>query len=369
MIHVLVVILQVVGTHVHIAHHITVAQLSRTFTLRQAPVIKITTWYCRAVTEIGTGFPALCIGTEIMASIPYKCGTQRESLPGDYWHNGARPLRIERAAELHITHLEGGAVEFVTIGAAICCTPIYLLKTILIGLYTVEDKGIERIDRIALMITAQCRLATGRLMIELEYLVLVVGQRKVHGHSHLTAGARLENLSRELQFHTLVERLGIVGIERRPASSRVEVDLSQNVGTLLMIDIKGTSETVGEYGEIESQIPRGSLLPAQLVVRRGIERGLLFAMHIIGGDAGGEIRGIVGIDISRNTIAQTEFQHIKPCERLHERLVLRIPAGSYRPERTAAELRVGSEEVGFVHTIASAYGISAVIGIVGSGII
>ena len=96
-----------------------------------------------------------------------------------------------------------------------------------------------------------------------------------------------------------------------------------------MIDIEGTSETVGEYREIESQIPRGGLLPAQLVVRRGVQRSLLITMCFVGRNTGGKIGGIVGIDISRHTIAQAQLQHIKPCERLHERFVLRIPAGTY----------------------------------------
>ena len=41
-----------------------------------------------------------------------------------------------------------------------------------------------------------------------------------------------------------------------------------------------------------------------------------------------EIAGIVGVDIARDAIAETEFQHVDPSELLDKLFVVSVPAES-----------------------------------------
>ena len=135
----------------------------------------------------------------------------------------------------------------------------------------------------------------------------------------------MKNVGTQLQFHTFIQRLGIVGVETFPSCRWIEVDISQDIRTHLAIYIKGSRQAMLQYREIKTEVPRGSLLPTQLVVWWSIQCSFLLACDGIRSDSCRQVRGIAGIDVTSYTIAETKFQHIEPLGIFHKLLVVEIP--------------------------------------------
>ena len=134
-----------------------------------------------------------------------------------------------------------------------------------------EAERVEAVHRITFTVGVEGRDATGGLMMETGDLVFVVSQREVHAQAHLVVVVGAENVTGELQFHTLVDHLCIVGAQRAPSCGGVEVDGGKNVGAHLVVEVERSADAVVENSEVETTVPCARLLPSQLVIRRRVE--------------------------------------------------------------------------------------------------
>ncbi len=75
------------------------------------------------------------------------------------------------------------------------------------------------------------------------------------------------------------------------------------------------------------------------------------------------MRGSTLIDITGNTVGETEFQEIHPGQVAEETLVVGVPAYTYRPQGSATELGVETVDVGIVFSKRTENVIFVIIGV------
>ena len=166
-------------------------------------------------------------------------------------------------------------------------------------------------------------------MLDFLHFIFVVGEteRSVNAQS-VIHGAK--DFAVELELYAGVHGFAVVDGERCPAGGRVEVGDGEQVGAEFVIPVDGAAQAVAEEREVEADVPRGGLLPAQIVVGRRVERSHFVAGNVVYRNGRGEERRHGLVDVAREAVAEAEFQHVEPGGgRLHELFVVHVPAPAY----------------------------------------
>ena len=200
------------------------------------------------------------------------------------------------------------------------------------------------------------------LHIDVGHLIPVVAEDSAYVKSPVTGADRRTvqgDLKAFVDHLSVVDGVGAVA----PALGRHAVGIGQKVCTVFIIVLHSTAQPVAQQGKVHSDVGGGCLLPSQVGIRAALNGSGNTAYMLVAAEIGRHIRGGVLRDVTADTIAETQLEHIDPVRTLHEFLAVDVPTGSHGPDGTFLVFRAGGEEVGLVPADTSAHGVPAVVGV------